>query len=82
MANMSMAIPFVLLIVMPILADDVSPGMTAFGGVDLTLAGDMAPQTMGCGTNVSALYTGGFDPQHFEWVNVDVDKWGYMSLKF
>ena len=79
-AIMALAIPFVFLIVLPISADEALPGFTALTDADLTVPVDISQERMGCGTNVSAHYTGGFDPQHFDRVNVDVDVQGYLSL--
>ena len=70
----------VLLSTASLCAEDVWSGIHALGDADLPASGVTAPETTGCGTNVSARYTGGFDPQHFDWVNMDVDERGCMSL--
>ena len=79
-AIISTTMTVVLLSTASLCAEDVRSGIHALGDADLPASGVTAPETTGCGTNVSARYTGGFDPQHFDWVNVDVDERGSMSL--
>ncbi len=62
-------------------AEDILPE-SAFGGDSgLSVLDDTGAETVECGTVVSTRHADGFDPRQFEWVNVEVDDKGSISLK-
>ena len=76
----SISIVFIILFVNLVYAEDVPSGFPEISDPHSPQTEDIETEFKTCETVISERYEGGFEPLHFEWINMDVDERGFMSL--